>query len=409
MVFERVLTDAEREAVGRYLAMKYGFIAAPDTPANLTATACSNTQVNLTWINDAGNGTQFYEVERKAAGDPGFTLVATVVDSMGYQDNSVVAGAGYTYRIRNRNYAGTSGYSNEADVTTPTVVTTGLPSQGLRLWLKADAGLTAGGVAGWPDQSGRGNDGIQGTSGGRPTMVANVLNGRPVVRFGAGKYLSLPDFMTGAAEADGFAVVMTDPGITQGLWNIGSYNDRNYYPYGQSAIYDNFGSTVRYSYALPPISLKTYHLYNVSSKAGSWTARQNGRAFYSSASNATGFRSDPVLGADYSDGYSCFRGDVAEVMIYDRVLTDDERAAVQLYLYRKYNFGLETLTLLPAPGFFTSPVAVTMASPTQNAEIYYTVDGTAPVRGVSSLYTGPIVRRNDPGPRPGLRRGNLKQ
>jgi hypothetical protein len=338
IVYDHVLTNAEREAVGKYIALKYGFISAPDTPANLTATAFSNAQINLSWINDAGNGTQFYEVERKAAGEAEFTLVATVADSMGYQDNFVVAGTSYTYRVRNHNYAGTSGYSNEAGVITLTTIPTGVPDQGLRLWLKADAGLTVGGVAGWPDQSGRGNDATQGASGGRPIMVANVLNGRPVVRFGSGRYLNLPNFMSGVSEADGFVVVMTDPSLPQGLWNIGSFNDRNFYPYGQSAIYDNFGSTVRYGFALPTVGLNAYHLYNVSAKAGSWTARQNGRTFYSHASNTVDFRSNPVLGADYPDAAYCFRGDIAEVMVYDRVITDDERVAVQRYLFQ-FRFG----------------------------------------------------------------------
>jgi hypothetical protein len=89
-------------------------------------------------------------------------------------------------------------------------------------------------------------------------------------------------------------------------------------------------------------------------------------------------------------GYG-FKGDVAEVIIYDRVITDDERAAVQLYCYLKYNFGLETLTLMPTPGVYSPPVQVTITSPTQGAEIYYTIDGSQPVRGVSPRYTAPIT------------------
>jgi len=179
IVYDHVLSDADREAVGKYIASKYGFISAPDAPASLMATALSNTQVSLAWISDAGNGARFYDVERKADGEEGFALVATVADRMDFQDNLAAAGTGYTYRVRARSYAGASGYSNEAEVTTPTMVTTGLPTLGLRLWLKADAGLAAGGVAGWADQSGHPYSATQSSNGNCPTMVANVLNGRP--------------------------------------------------------------------------------------------------------------------------------------------------------------------------------------------------------------------------------------
>ena len=49
----------------------------------------------------------------------------------------------------------------------------------------------------------------------------------------------------------------------------------------------------------------------------------------------------------------------------------------------------QTPTFTPAPGFYTSPVSVSIASGTANAAIYYTTDGTIPTTS-STLYTTPI-------------------
>lgn len=58
---------------------------------------------------------------------------------------------------------------------------------GPTMWLKADAGVTAvaNAVSRWADQSGNGYDLIQNNGPAKPTYVANVVNGLPVLRFGS--------------------------------------------------------------------------------------------------------------------------------------------------------------------------------------------------------------------------------
>src|SRR5216683_2644309 len=67
-----------------------------------------------------------------------------------------------------------------------------LPSSGLQLWLKADAGVTLNGstVSQWADQSGSGYNASQATTSKQPLLVSSVLNGKSVVRFdGAADFL----------------------------------------------------------------------------------------------------------------------------------------------------------------------------------------------------------------------------
>lgn len=72
------------------------------------------------------------------------------------------------------------------------------------LWLSAEhvPGATPGGaVSTWADRSGNANDASQATSGLRPTLLTNQLNGRPVLRFdGLGGYLATPSIASAGDE-----------------------------------------------------------------------------------------------------------------------------------------------------------------------------------------------------------------
>ena len=58
-------------------------------------------------------------------------------------------------------------------------------TDGLTVWLKADAGVTLNGstVSAWNDQSGAGRNATQGTTAKQPLYVASADNGKPSVLF----------------------------------------------------------------------------------------------------------------------------------------------------------------------------------------------------------------------------------
>jgi hypothetical protein len=90
----------------------------PDgAPANLTATAASSSQINLTWTNTATNATGI-KIERSLDGIS-FTQVNTVGRDVNmYSDNGLSPSTLYFYRVRATNQIGDSANSNIASAKT---------------------------------------------------------------------------------------------------------------------------------------------------------------------------------------------------------------------------------------------------------------------------------------------------
>src|SRR6185369_7700007 len=97
-------------------------------------------------------------------------------------------------------------------------------TNGLQLWLKADAGVTAtaGKVTAWQDQSGKGNNATQATADLSPLLVPNAINGKPVLRFdGVDDFLEVPDSdsLSIAGDITTFFVIKIDDFATyRAVW-----------------------------------------------------------------------------------------------------------------------------------------------------------------------------------------------
>ncbi len=352
VIYDRVLSTAERNAVSYYLNSKYALVAATaTTPSNLMAQAVSASQVSLKWDGALDQGATRVSIERKTGMGGTYAVVAEVQNTSSYIDTGLSAGTTYYYRVRAANFVEWTAYSNEADATTA-VGGVDLPLTNLRLWLKADTGPAQVGtnapVNFWEDQSGRGNHAMEiYTSGAstRPTWVAGQINNRPVVRFDAANdFLNLPNLLNGTTQAEVFVVLKADvayPGTIRGLWKFGTDNSSWVrYPNTDGSIWEDFGSTANYAMGVPAQPLTDYHLFNVSSGSGLWTARLNGVVQGSRTNSTYAYNTAPTLG---KNSYY-FDGDVAEVVIYDRVLSTAERNAVSYYLNSKYALVAATAT-----------------------------------------------------------------
>lgn len=96
---------------------------APSAPGGLVASATSPTQVNVVW-QDTSTVEDGFEIERRGGTSAEFTQIGVVSsNAISYADTSVQANTAYAYRVRAFNGTGSSAYSNEATVITPTTTT----------------------------------------------------------------------------------------------------------------------------------------------------------------------------------------------------------------------------------------------------------------------------------------------
>ncbi len=86
----------------------------PTPPSNLTATAVSDSRIDLAWADNAGDESGF-KIERKTGAGGTYAEIATVgANVTGYSDTGLTANTQYFYRVRAYNTGGHSAYSNEA-------------------------------------------------------------------------------------------------------------------------------------------------------------------------------------------------------------------------------------------------------------------------------------------------------
>jgi len=94
----------------------------PAAPGSLVATAVSTSQINLSWTDNSNDESEF-KIERKTGAGGSYTQIATAgANTTAYSDTGLSPFTNYYYRVRACNSYGDSGYSNEANATTPTPV-----------------------------------------------------------------------------------------------------------------------------------------------------------------------------------------------------------------------------------------------------------------------------------------------
>lgn len=89
-------------------------------PSNLTATAASTTQINLSWQDNSSDESDFH-IERSPDGSSGWTEIATVsASTTGYSNTGLTCGTTYYYRVRAHRHSDSqySDYSSTANATT---------------------------------------------------------------------------------------------------------------------------------------------------------------------------------------------------------------------------------------------------------------------------------------------------
>ena len=93
-------------------------VQTPAAPSGLTATAVSQTQINLTWTDNSSNETNFVVARATTSGGP-YTDIATLgANTTSFSNTGLTANTTYYYVVRATNASGSSANSNQASALT---------------------------------------------------------------------------------------------------------------------------------------------------------------------------------------------------------------------------------------------------------------------------------------------------
>ena len=223
---------------------------------------------------------------------------------------------------------------------------------GLVMWLDADNAasfnLTGSSINTWADRSGLGNTATAAV-GKEPTLVLDPVMHKNVVQFVPQQWFTLDDSdITSATSMEVFFMVKAaaDPSVvatSSGFWNMSSVTGSGpIYPWTDKRIYESFGSTVRYTFnrdpKLNPPPVNEWRVYGVSSAPLDWHMRFDGVDFFSNTtSNVVGMTAGTsTLGKSGTTNTYFANLQVAEMVLYNRVLSPVERQQVTDYLRSKW-------------------------------------------------------------------------
>lgn len=243
---------------------------------------------------------------------------------------------------------------------------------GLTLWLKADDANAAGAISSWPDQSGNARHATQATGAKQPIKVLNVNNGLPAIRFdGTDDGLATPSFQAFPSKRGSMFVVFkcfqpitanddliigtagTGSGHT---WDLSTVLSSSYDPMF-NALYikelENItegvpalGSIIGEDIIDTGVGYKTAD-YGLSGFVLLEMIRDedavihyytNGSASSFPAVANTQYDANPInIGNGFVAGNSDpFKGDIAEIVMYDTGLDTINRQKIENYLMKKY-------------------------------------------------------------------------
>jgi len=229
-------------------------------------------------------------------------------------------------------------------------------SGNLQLWMKADVGVTTGATMTWDDQSTNTLQASQSTGADQPTVVTNAMNFNPALNFdGATDFLILngtTNFPTGNSGRTMIAVATSTS--TLGIRVILTYGKNSFPATGEicaladwdnQVFWDGYFTGYREASTnwpgTPQIAMATYDVSNI------------GELFVNGQSRWTNTYGTPwntnisiaptaYIGQNFALAGQFWLGQIAEIILYDKVLSATERKQVDSYLSLKYGLTLDS-------------------------------------------------------------------
>ncbi len=227
-----------------------------------------------------------------------------------------------------------------------------VPAQDLELWLRGDYGVTAdagGKVTSWAVE-GSPLKATPSQPAEQPSLVANAINGKPAIRFdGKQNTLEVP-MSIDPKVAPQLTVISVWTSATAerstlrklygadngGYDRAAGIDDRsegsNYTVFGGSA---GVVGSLTFTANTPNLTVESYD--QTQKKLNTWAngaARSNVEAEYNESLDHF------FIGSTGRVYHEPWQGDLAEMLVYRRVLSDDERKKVEDYLAGKYGLKL---------------------------------------------------------------------
>lgn len=292
------------------------------------------------------NGDQIVWTLKWSEGDTQVTLTAGPT-------NKLRSGSAYTLTVTG--YLDSAGNEGESVELTFTTAGVDVPTDSLKLWLKADEGvvLEGSGVSEWQDQSGNGTDAQQANPVSQPVLEKNMLNGLPVVIFdGRDDEVSfalpvnglenLTLFVVGAATEANVNVATHYANSSTLVWKeIGDWGTVHVTML-QEGVYFRFGTGQN-----QPVPVGIKYDSPIGDEFTIATAVMEGKRDRLYVKGELVYdeekRGQAPVGNTGDIGYlgrgheGYFPGMVAEVLVYTKTLPDDERQQVEEYLSDKYS------------------------------------------------------------------------
>lgn len=380
LVYTTALSDADRQAVETYLHQKHLANQPPAVAITSPAAGASfNPPASITIAADATDDGSIAQVEFFVDGE----LIATDTTApFTAAWNNVGSGAyGLTAKATDNKGAYTLSERVVARVNFPNP-TDGPVLDGLGLWYKADAGITASDnlVSKWADQSGNERHAVQSAAASRPTLVTSGL-GKPAVSFdGFSDHMTFGMPMDGlsgltivlvanntvpqttGSGGEGAAAMFWSESLSWGALSVGVF---------QNSVNWRIGTTVSQSgspnYPGPaytrPASIARDYTRNIVLKNGAdeWlyvdgqiVATVSGKELATAGIDKDG--GNLGRGVIYPTWYY-YRGEILEALVYDRTLSEAEVAHIETYLQAKYWGKTPPTVAITAPANNTAATA----------------------------------------------------
>lgn len=226
-------------------------------------------------------------------------------------------------------------------------------------------------IAAWADKSGNNNNAIQSTLGNRPTYKTNILNGKSVLSFDCAAYNTLVVDIVNSIPQNASVTVFVLAKINNYSTSGGARKAISFKG-GVGAL--GWAASVNVSYTLgngvrftklgvadtvlpiPILDDKSYSLLTFKFDSSfDCSSYNNGdlRSFVASAADCLTGNREFIIGGGVNSTES-WDGNIAEVLVYDEELTDDEIIKVSGYFIRKWDIKTP---IKNASNYLTTPTS----------------------------------------------------